>query len=82
MRNDDVLWAQVAARNTEAFEKFYNNHYPRVRWNPRGRRRHARIERTRSEPPAGNRGGLARGAAPRSTGTLLASRGLTRGDSR
>jgi len=29
MQEDDVLWAQVAGRNAEAFEKFYNNHYPR-----------------------------------------------------
>jgi RNA polymerase sigma-70 factor (ECF subfamily) len=31
MREDDALWAQVAARNAEAFEKLYHNHYPRVR---------------------------------------------------
>src|ERR1700728_4317759 len=31
MREDDVLWAQVTGRNTEAFEKLYKHHYPRVR---------------------------------------------------
>jgi RNA polymerase sigma-70 factor (ECF subfamily) len=31
MGEDDALWAQVAARNADAFEKLYHNHYPRVR---------------------------------------------------
>jgi RNA polymerase sigma-70 factor (ECF subfamily) len=31
MREDDALWAQVAARNADAFEKLYHNHYAQVR---------------------------------------------------
>lgn len=31
MREDDALWAQVAGRDTEAFEKLYHHHYSRVR---------------------------------------------------
>ena len=31
MPDENALWARVVGRNPEAFEKFYQDHYPRVR---------------------------------------------------